>query len=322
MDKRYQVFVSSTYNDLKNERQKIMMALMKMNCIPAGMEHFPASDEEQFNFIKKIIDDSDYYLLIIGGRYGSVDDDGISYTEKEFDYAVSKNIKVVALINDNPGKLSVENSESDNEAKKKLERFKDKVKYKRVIDFWSDPAELPGKVALGVINAISIYPAIGWVRANRITNEESLSELIKAKDEIDSLRSKINELEIKSDLNYSGEIADFDDYFELHYIVGQSNDYYGEETKCSLNITWRELYHFLSPYIYKHLSTSDIFGKLTQKIDKENDVPNDCYTAIDESDLMTIELQFTALGLIDTKHPRWQLTPKGIEKMLEVRIVK
>jgi hypothetical protein len=67
MDKRYQVFVSSTYADLLIERQKVTQVLMEMDCIPAGMELFPAADEEQWEFIKKIISDCDYYILIIGG---------------------------------------------------------------------------------------------------------------------------------------------------------------------------------------------------------------------------------------------------------------
>ena len=91
MDKRYQVFLSSTYTDLKEERQKLIHALMEMDCIPAGMELFPAADEEQFEFIKRIIDDCDYYIVIVGGRYGSLAGGGISYTEKEYEYAKSKN---------------------------------------------------------------------------------------------------------------------------------------------------------------------------------------------------------------------------------------
>jgi hypothetical protein len=47
MDKRYQVFVSSTYADLQHERQRVIQALMEMDCIPSGMELFPAADEEQ-----------------------------------------------------------------------------------------------------------------------------------------------------------------------------------------------------------------------------------------------------------------------------------
>ena len=81
MEKRYQVFVSSTYADLREERQRVIQALMEMDCIPSGMELFPAADEEQWHFIRKVIDDCDYYLLIIGGRYG-LTPEGLSYTEK------------------------------------------------------------------------------------------------------------------------------------------------------------------------------------------------------------------------------------------------
>jgi hypothetical protein len=93
MNKRYQVFISSTYADLKEERSKVIQTIMELDCIPAGMEIFPAIDEEQFNFIKKIIDDCDYYLLIIGGRYGSISEDGLSYTEKELIMLLKERLK-------------------------------------------------------------------------------------------------------------------------------------------------------------------------------------------------------------------------------------
>ena len=71
-DKRYQVFVSSTYDDLQDERKEVMQALLELDCIPAGMELFPASSKDQWSLIKRVIDDCDYYILIIGGRYGRV----------------------------------------------------------------------------------------------------------------------------------------------------------------------------------------------------------------------------------------------------------
>src|SRR5690606_13075222 len=109
--KRYQVFVSSTYSDLKDERRGVIQALMDMDCIPAGMELFPAADAQQWEFIKKVIDDCDYYLLIIGGRYGSVTADGISYTEKEYDYAVESGQPVLAFVHSAPESLPVAKSD-------------------------------------------------------------------------------------------------------------------------------------------------------------------------------------------------------------------
>lgn len=71
METRYQVFVSSTYEDLKAERQEVMHALLELDCIPAGMELFPAANEDQWSLIKKVIKECDYYIVISAGRYGS-----------------------------------------------------------------------------------------------------------------------------------------------------------------------------------------------------------------------------------------------------------
>ena len=90
MDKRYQVFVSSTYEDLNAERQEVMQALLELDCMPAGMELFPAANDDQWTLIKRVIDDCDYYIVIIGGRYGSIGPEGISYTQMEYAYAVSQ----------------------------------------------------------------------------------------------------------------------------------------------------------------------------------------------------------------------------------------
>ena len=83
MDKRFQFFISSTFADLRDERQAVLKAVLELNQMPAGMELFPASDDTAWQLIRDVIDASDYYLLVIGGRYGSVDEAGLGYTEKE-----------------------------------------------------------------------------------------------------------------------------------------------------------------------------------------------------------------------------------------------
>ena len=93
MKKRFQVFISSTFKDLEKEREVIANTLLEKDCIPVGMEWFSAMDEEKFEYIKKVIDDSDYCVLLLGGLYGSIATDGKSYTEKEFDYAVEQGKK-------------------------------------------------------------------------------------------------------------------------------------------------------------------------------------------------------------------------------------
>src|SRR4051812_36796802 len=97
--KKLQVFVSSTFSDLIVERQAAVEAILTAGHIPAGMELFSAGDESQMEVIKQWIDESDVYLLILGGRYGSIESKrGKSYTHLEYEYALSKNKPLFACV--------------------------------------------------------------------------------------------------------------------------------------------------------------------------------------------------------------------------------
>ena len=104
LKKKCQIFISSTYSDLVEERKYVLDAILNMHQFPIGMEQFSSDDVEQWEVIKEAIDTSDYYILIVGKRYGSViasgEDAGISYTEKEFRYAKSKGVPILAFIKD------------------------------------------------------------------------------------------------------------------------------------------------------------------------------------------------------------------------------
>lgn len=170
MEKRYQVFVSSTFNDLKNERREVIQTLLELDCIPVGMELFPAADEDQFEYIKRVINDCDYYLLIIGGRYGSLSKRGIGYTELEYEYALERGLKVIALIHGDPGSLPFEKSEPKPELRERLQLFRDRVAENRLVKYWNSANELPGVVALSVQKAIKLFPSVGWIRGTQASN--------------------------------------------------------------------------------------------------------------------------------------------------------
>lgn len=101
MEKTYKIFISSIYEDLKEARGKVRDAVLSMYHLPIGMEQFDASNEAQWAVIKKHIDMTDYYVLIIGHRFGSVieegADKGLSYTQKEFRYARELGIPILAF---------------------------------------------------------------------------------------------------------------------------------------------------------------------------------------------------------------------------------
>ena len=165
MDKRYQVFVSSTYEDLREERQQVMQALLELDCIPSGMELFPAASEDQWTLIKKVIDDCDYYLVIIGGRYGSIGSDGKSYTQMEYEYALTKQKHAIAFLHENPGDIPASKTESSSAGKEKLAEFR-RLAETTVCKYWSSAPDLGGKVSRSIVQLIRQHPAIGWVRAD------------------------------------------------------------------------------------------------------------------------------------------------------------
>ena len=166
MNKKYTVFLSSTYDDLREERREVIHALLEMDCIPCSMETFPADDAEQFEFIKSVIDECDYYILIIAGRYGTVGKNGKSFTEMEYRYALEKGIPVFSFIHSDIDSISLKKSEKNEINRKKLKTFIDYVSDGKMIKTWNGKEDLAGKVSRTMISAIERHPSIGWVRGN------------------------------------------------------------------------------------------------------------------------------------------------------------
>ena len=178
MQKKYQVFVSSTYSDLKKERKKVQEALLMADCIPAGMEAFVAANEEQFEIIKKVIDLCDYYVLIIGGRYGSVSkQSGISYTEMEYDYAIEKGLPILVFAIDEKIKLQGSKRESDPVLISKLKQFREKAMSNRLASIWKDEGDLVGKVAISIMKAEADNARPGWIRGDGLNPTELLKQI-------------------------------------------------------------------------------------------------------------------------------------------------
>lgn len=190
MEKRYQVFLSSTYEDLKTERAEVMLALLELDCIPSGMELFPAADESAWNFIKRAIDESDYYILIIGGRYGSMSPENISWTEREFKYAESIDKPRLAFIHGAPKEIPSGKTDGHQE---ELEKFKVYVQKKRISKEWTTAKELGGVVSRSMVQLMKRTPAIGWIRADEVS-EGSKDEILELRRKLDEAQKQIMDL--------------------------------------------------------------------------------------------------------------------------------
>ena len=169
MGKRHQVFVSSTYTDLKKERGVVIESLLRHKFIPAGMELFPATNGSSWEWIKRTIEESDYYVLIIGGRYGSIHkESGRSFTEMEYRHAVDTGKPTIAFLPSSSSSSRLSSCESAESKRKKLRAFIRFISSQRNYAPYSSIADLGIKVSQGIMQLQQDYPAVGCVKAYTI----------------------------------------------------------------------------------------------------------------------------------------------------------
>jgi hypothetical protein len=191
METKYQIFISSTFEDLKSERQQAIKAIMEMGHIPVGMEMFSAGDETQWQLIKRQILDCDYYVVIIAHRYGSMDD-GISYTEKEFNFAVENKIPIIGFIINDNARWAKTKIDMEPVLVAKINDFKTKIK-SRIIDYWNNSQDLKGKVSVALVKQMNINPRTGWMKASNLSDPDVLNEISRLSKENAELRSEIDQ---------------------------------------------------------------------------------------------------------------------------------
>ena len=327
MEKRYQVFVSSTFDDLKKERKTIIEMLLNAKYIPSGMELFSASNDEQFKYIQKIMDNCDYYILVIGARYGSTNpENGLSFTELEYDYAISKNIPVLAFLHENPDELPPEKIEVDK--KEELDRFKKKVYKNRMCKMWSNETELATSVIISLIDEISENPQLGWIRGSLFDTTELLSqinELRKEKDELENTIEKQQSIIVANSVKVD-KLASGNDKFIIigDEYINHLNKY--EELKAELS--WDEIFSAIGPHLFSPLDY--YYFKINFK-DAINAAYNTNFDHINDNSIQTIKIQFNALGLIsitseaDVKggvQEFIKITQKGENHLLSIKSIK
>ncbi len=194
MHKKYQVFISSTYRDLKDERLTVAQNVLELNHIPIGMEFFGASDLQQLEFIKAQIDQTDYYILIIGGKYGSIDPtSGKSYTQLEYEYAVSRGIPVLVFLRAERHSLPIDQRETNGASIQLLDSFIEEASgSKRIRAEWNNAAELVLQTANALTKEINRTGsvAVGWVRSDTLTSETDQIEIANLRKQLHELESR------------------------------------------------------------------------------------------------------------------------------------
>lgn len=337
MEKRYQVFVSSTYQDLIEERIEVIQALLELDCIPVGMEYFPAADDSQWDFIKKLIDESDYYVVIIAGKYGSEDEKGVSYTQKEYNYALNKGIPIISFVHLNIDNLPSSKTEKDKKKIAKLESFKEVVR-KKLCKFWTTPQELGAVVSRSISQAKKNYPRVGWVRADSIS-QTSEKEVIQLYKKIEQLEKQLSENQKISHTDISN-LADNEDLFELYIDIDSGNWNSPKTERKSITLTWNKIAYYVLPKVFDPITETSLksainsFLKeiyLNSNLDKKLEGNIRVSSSNDFYD--TVKIQFQLLDLIkyfDTEilkddKPKTvrmvSLTQNGKDKLVKLRAV-
>ncbi len=201
--KKLQVFISSTFFDLQEERQIAVAAILKAGHIPAGMELFTAGDKSQLEVIKRWIDQSDAYMLILGTRYGSIEpESGLSYTEIEYDYALSTGKSLFALV---MGDNAVDQKLKENGAKylekdnpDKLKLFRGKV-LSRMSALFEDKQDIRANVYESLIDLSNQPELEGWVRGGVAYDAKKLYDKIADLTALnEKLEKEIGELRLNA----------------------------------------------------------------------------------------------------------------------------
>jgi Domain of unknown function (DUF4062) len=197
---KYQVFVSSTFQDLRDERESVTWEILKAGHIPVGMENFSADDDRGWKIIERTLMTTDYYVLILAGRYGSIDNSiGMSWTEREYKFALELGIPILAFIRDKkhiPGdKIDID------EKAKHLENLINDVSGRILRENWTTVDDLRSKVAMSLFKRIledENYgtPRLGWYRGNQLSSQQVTDEIARLSRENFEYRDEIAKLRI------------------------------------------------------------------------------------------------------------------------------
>jgi hypothetical protein len=278
------------------------------------MEQFPATDEEQLEYIQKIIDESDYYVVIIRGKYGSFANDGISFTEKECDYALETKKPVLAFLFKYPGKLTVDETDNDPEKAKKLNGFKKKLEARQIVKYWEDGSQLVNDIKDSIHDIVRRRPGVGWIRGDQALDPKVYKDLEDERRQNKELPEKLDKLGME-DVVFPSHLLHGSDLFEIQYSVTTvlTGRRLSKDTR-NISMSWEELFIELGKILYREPDEYSI-GKSFCHIIGEKANIEDEVIGVDDSYIEQARHQFEALELIKAVRQgegiAWTFTDKG-----------
>ena len=326
MQTKYQVFISSTHDDLVAERDQVIKAVLEMGHIPVGMEMFSAADEEQWQIIARNIEESDYYCVVVAHRYGSLTPEGISYTQKEYEYAIAMGVPILGFVIEKDAHWPGDKFDIESKAVRALAHFKDLVR-KKPVSFWRDAGDLYGRVSVALNKQMTANPREGWVRARSQANPEIVAELTRLSAENARLRRFLEEANSKVAADHRSEVEALwttmsETMRELHYKVTRSD----KDWLRSDPVSYATLFEMWSSDLATELKVDEAASTAAMELRKDRDKG---YWTTAVNHVSDILADFMALGLVEPSKRNhgvkdqgsyWTLTPLGVEFSAYARV--
>ena len=311
MKTKYSIFISSTFEDLKEERRAVQDTVIKTGDFPVQMESFPAADEAPFDLISSLLNECDYYILIIGGRYGKPDHDGLSYTHKEYRYAIEREIPVLVMLHGDRGRITADRIESTDDGKARLEDFIAEVsgKHRKT---WTTIGELQHEVLQALNHAKQTKPRVGWVRGDTVAALETLAELNEVRKEKDKYREALGQIEVEIP---AVQLPAIDSRVEVDFLPNQPYRSKFRGSSGTIATTWMPLFPIVLQNLRWETSNFDggyqidleesctaIGSALVQEVSDED---TSSYFKISQNTLRKLTSYYIEIGLMN---------PEGHEK--------
>ena len=267
---KYQIFVSSTYEDLKGERDAVIKAILEMGHIPVGMEMFSAADEEQWKLIARHIQESDYYVVLVAHRYGSTIE-GVSYTEKEYDFAVGQGIPTLGFVI--AESAAWPSTRREDAALQEIKKFKAKIQ-QRLVAFWTSADDLSGKVAISLGKQFMVTPRPGWVRATEAIDPSVVNELSRLVEENRRLREDLERIRLAEQ---SVQAPGLDQSIRLVIDVNEKANR-GPSKKANVEIAWLDILGAIGPELMTEpLLEERVMNRIRSAVTRTKRLPKGCY---------------------------------------------
>ena len=332
MNRKLQIFISSTFEDLRDERQAAVEGVLLAKHIPAGMELFTAGDASQLEVIKKWIKESDVYLLILGGRYGSIEPtSGLSYSEIEYDFAVANDMPQFALVLNDEAvhrkRAAGLIAPVDLGVAAKLLAFREKVLSKSS-KFVDDPRD----IKIGVLQSLHDIELrtglVGWVRSNEVRQDPvALEQLAAMADVNHALRLQLEEMErMAAQAKRAPAVADLVP-LESEVNIRMEGEQYktGSRAFKVVTTTWRDLFAVIAMKLLAPTNDETLNRQVARELGYSS---NEINPKVALRDWETVRAQFLSLEYVSITYGTtmaqtgalfWNLTDLGKEIGLLLR---